>query len=157
MPRQVFEIEGLSDLDRALVELAEEFSPRNARNVLRGALKDGGQIIADAGERLAPKLTGGLAQSYTVGGKLSRRQKKTHKKESDIETFVGPTPHPKSVQTEFGNAHQAAQPHLRPAWDGNVRAVLDLIVTRAKERLEQTRARLARKAERLAAQMKAGG
>jgi HK97 gp10 family phage protein len=154
MAKEFFKVEGLKELDAALVGLAEEFHPRNARNVLRGALKDGGQIIADAGEANAPRLSGQLAESYTVGSKLSRRQKKLHKKESQLEVFVGPTPHPKSVQTEFGNAHQAPQPHLRPAWDGNVMRVLDLIVERTKERLEKTRARLARKAEREAQKLK---
>ena len=156
MAKQVIEIEGLKDLDDALTELAEEFSVRNAKTVLRGALRDGGRIIADAGEANAPRLSGGLAQSYTVGTKLSRRQKRAHKKESAIEVFVGPTPHPKSVQTEFGNAHQAPQPHLRPAWDSNNRHVLNVIINQAKERLEKTRQRLARRAERLAAKMAAG-
>lgn len=152
--KTLFKVEGLKELDQALVALSEEFHPRNARNVLRGALKDGGKIIADAGEANAPRLSGELADSYTVGTKLSRRQKRQHKKESQIEVFVGPTPHAKSVQTEFGNAHQAPHPHLRPAWDSNVTRVLDLIVSQIKERLEKTRARLARKAERDAAKAK---
>lgn len=149
-------LEGGKELDAALKGIADEFHPRNARNVLRGALKDGGQIIADAGEGLAPRDKGHLADSYTVGSKLSRRQRRQHKKESQIETFVGPTPHPKSVQTEFGNAHQAAHPHLRPAWDANWRRVLDHIMQRTRERLEQTRARLVRKAAREAAKMNSG-
>lgn len=154
MTQQLFKIEGLKELDQALVELAEEFHPRNARNVLRSSLKEGGKIIASAGEANAPRLSGKLAESYTVGGKLSRRQRRLHKKESQIETFVGPTPHAKSVQTEFGNAHQSPHPHLRPAWDSNVTRVLDVIVGQIKERLEKTRARLARKAERDAAKSK---
>jgi HK97 gp10 family phage protein len=153
--RTTFRVEGLSELDAALIELADEFHPRNARNVLRGALKDGGQIIADAGEANAPRLTGQLAQSYTVGAKLSRRQRGQYTRESAIETFVGPTPHPKSIQTEFGNSHQAAHPHLRPAWDANWRRVLDVITSRAAERLEATRKRLVRRAEREAAKLKA--
>lgn len=157
MAKQSFRIEGLKELDSALVGLAEEFSPRNAKNVLRGALKDGAQIIADAGEALAPRLSGGLAKSYTVGSKLSRRQRKQHKKESAIEVFAGPGPAAKSVQTEFGNAHQAPEPHLRPAWDAKVMPALDLIIKRVKERVEQTRKRLVRKAEREAAKLKAGG
>lgn len=146
--KTLFKVEGLKELDEALVGLAEEFHPRNARSVLRGALKDGGKIIANAGEAKAPRLSGKLAESYTVGSKLSRRQRRQHKKESQIEVFVGPTPHAKSVQTEFGNAHQAPHPHLRPAWDGNWKRVLDLIVDQAKERLDATRKRLVRKAER---------
>jgi len=152
--KQVFKVEGLKELDESLVALAEEFSERNAKNVLRGALKDGGQLVADAGEALAPRLSGKLADSYTVGTKLSRRQKRANKKESQIEIYVGPTPHPKSVQTEFGNSHQAPHPHLRPAFDGTWRSALDHIVSRTKERLEKTRKRLARKAEREAAKMK---
>lgn len=153
--RQEFKIEGLRETEQALVELAEEFSPRNARNVVRGALKDGGQIIAKAGEANAPRgATGQLAESYTVTSKLSRRQRKLHRKESAMETFVGPTPHPKSVQTEFGNAHQAAHPHLRPAWDANQRRVLDLIVDRIQVRIEETRRRLLQRAARTLAKIK---
>ena len=118
-------------------------------------MKNAGQPIANDGEARAPKLTGGLAQSYTVGTKLSRRQKKLHKKESDVEVFVGPTPHAKSIQTEFGNSHQAPEPHLRPAWDSNNRSALDNIAKDLADEIEKARARLARKAEREAAKLRA--
>jgi hypothetical protein len=148
--RQTFAVEGLKELDDALVELPKA----TARAVLVRTLKKEGQVIADAGEALAPRLTGGLAASYTVGQKLSRRQKSQNVKGSDVEVYVGPTPQPKSVQTEFGNAHQAAEPHLRPAWDGNVMKVLDGITARLSEEIEKARARLAKKAERMASQFK---
>ena len=151
MAKQTFKIEGLAELDRALTELPKA----TARNVLLRTLKAEGQAIADAGEALAPKLTGALAQSYTVGTKLSRRQKRANKTESTVEVYIGPTPHPKSVQTEFGNAHQAPEPHLRPAWDANVMSVLAGIRTTLAEQIEKARARLARKAERDAAKMNA--
>ena len=158
--RTVMRVEGLKELDADLLALAEDFKVSNARSVLRGALKDGGQLIADAGAALAPRdpatSKNKLADSYTVGSKLSRRQRQQNRKESALEVYVGPTSHPKSVQTEFGNSHQAPEPHLRPAWDANWRPALDLIVDRIKVRLEQTRKRLARKAEREAAKMKAG-
>jgi HK97 gp10 family phage protein len=150
MARQTFKIEGLKELDEALKELPKA----TARNVLLRTLKEQGQPIADAGEANAPRLSGKLADSYTVGTKLSRRQKKQNKKESMVEVYVGPTPHAKSVQTEFGNAHQAAHPHLRPAWDGNVMRVLDGINRSLAEQIEKARARLARKAAREAAKMK---
>ena len=152
MARHIFKIEVLKELDEALTELPKAV----ARSALQRALKSEGQVIADAGEALAPKLSGGLAQSYTVGSKLSRRQRKQHKKESMVEVFVGPTPHAKSIQTEFGNAHQAAHPHLRPAWDGNVMKVLAGIKDRLTENIERARKRLARKAEREAAKLKSG-
>ena len=66
-----FKIEGLAELDEALTELPKA----TARNVLLRTLKAEGQRIADAGARNAPRLTGALAESYTVGTKLSRRQR----------------------------------------------------------------------------------
>lgn len=152
MARQTFKIEGLADLDRALTELPKA----TARNVLMRTLKEQGQPIKDDGERLAPRLTGGLKESYTVGTKLSRRQKSQNRKESDVEVYIGPGPAAKSVQTEFGNAHQAAQPHLRPAFDGNVQKVLKGIKDSLSDQIEKARQRLARKAERLAAKIAAG-
>lgn len=148
--KTTFEIEGLSDLEAALKEL-----PRaTARNVLLRTLKAQAQPIADAGEALAPRRSGKLSESYQVSTKLSKSQKRT-KKQSDVEVYVGPTSHPKSVQTEFGNAHQAAHPHLRPAWDGNYRQVLAGITETLRGEVEKARARLARKAERLVAKMRA--
>lgn len=147
---QNFRIEGLSELDDALKELPKA----TARNILLRTLKAEAQPIADAGAALAPRLTGGLSESYTVSTKLSRRQKSQSKKESDVEVYIGPSPHPKSVQTEFGNSHQTPHPHLRPAWDGNVMGVLAGIRDRLAEEIAKAVARLAKKAAREAAKMK---
>jgi HK97 gp10 family phage protein len=148
--KEFFRIEGLKDLDDALAEL-----PRaTARNVLVRTLKDAGQPVADDAAARAPVLRGGLRESYTAGQKLSRRQKKMHRKESDVEVFIGPTAHPKSVQTEFGNRHQAPQPHLRPAWDSGVSGVLARVRDALALQIEKARARIARKAERAAAKLK---
>jgi len=148
--KEFFKIEGLKELDEALSELPKA----TARNVLVRTLKEAGQPVADDGASRAPVLKGGLRESYTVGQKLSRRQKKMHRKESDVEVFLGPTAHPKSVQTEFGNRHQAPKPHLRPAWDGGVRGVLSRIRDDLAEQIEKARKRIARKAEREAAKLK---
>jgi HK97 gp10 family phage protein len=145
-----FKIEGLRELDEVLQELPKA----TARNAVSRTLKEQGKPIADDGEARAPRLTGNLAQSYTVGTKLSRRQKKQHSKQSDVEVFIGPTPHAKSVQTEFGNRHQAPQPHLRPAWDGNVKRVLEGIRGSLANQIDKAVQRLARKAAREAAKMK---
>lgn len=145
--KTLFKIEGLKELDVALTELPKATS----RNVLLRTLKSEGQKIADAGEAYAPRLSGKLAESYTVGTKLSRSQRKKNKKQSHVEVYVGPTPHAKSVQTEFGNSHQSAHPHLRPAWDGNVMRVLDGIKETLAAEIEKARARLAKRAARLAA------
>ena len=143
-----FYLEGLSDLEQALMELPRATS----RNVLLRTLKKAAEPVAKAGAANAPRRTGGLAESYVVSTKLTKSQKKVAK-QSDVEVYVGPTPHPKSIQTEFGNVHQAAEPHLRPAWDSTNKEVLDSIKEQLSTEIEKARERLARKAARLAAKM----
>lgn len=150
MAKQTFRIEGLAELDEALLELPKA----TARNILVRTLKTQGELIRADGERNAPKDKGGLKQSYTVGTKLSKRQKSQNKKESMVEVYIGPGPHAKGVQTEFGNAHQAAHPHLRPAFDSNVQRVLAGIRDELADQIEKARVRLARKAARILAQIK---
>jgi HK97 gp10 family phage protein len=152
MARQTVKIEGLSELDEALTEL----SRATARNILLRTLKEQGEPIRADGERNAPRDEGGLQQSYTVGTKLSKRQKSLNRKESMVEVYIGPGPAAKGVQTEFGNAHQAPHPHLRPAFDSNVKKVLGGIRDSLAEQIEKARARAAKKAARLAAKIAAG-
>lgn len=149
MAKQTFKIEGLAELDEALSEL----SKATARNVLLRTLKEQGEPIREEGERNAPKDKGGLKASYTVGTKLSRRQKSQNKKESAVEVYIGPGPAAKGVQTEFGNAHQAPHPHLRPAFDSNVSRVLNGIKNDLADQIEKARERLARKAAKILAKM----
>lgn len=150
---QAFKIDGLKELDRLLTELPKA----TARNVLLRTLKKEGQPMADAESALAPHgATGQLAESPAVSTKLTRRQRKLNPKQSDVEVYVGPTPHPKSVQTEFGNRHQAAEPHLRPAFDGTVMRVLDGIRDTLTSEIDKAVKRLAKKAQREAAKFAAG-
>jgi HK97 gp10 family phage protein len=149
MARNNVRVEGLRELERALAELPKATGKRVAREVL----KEAAQPIADAGQANAPLLTGGLKESYGVGTKLTRRQRKLHKKQSPVEVFAGPN-NPAAVQTEFGNQHQAAEPHLRPAWDGNKTKALDIIKTRLWDKISAAAARLARKQARAAAKGK---
>jgi HK97 gp10 family phage protein len=150
MVRESFRIEGLAELDESLAELPKA----TARNVLSRTLREQGKPIRDDGERNAPRLTGGLQESYAVTTKLSSRQKSKNKKESMVEVYIGPGPSAKSIQTEFGNAHQAAHPHLRPAFDSNVQRVLTGIRDELADQIEKARARMARKAARILAKIK---
>jgi HK97 gp10 family phage protein len=149
MARERFRVEGLRELEAALSQLTKA----TARRVARDVLKEAAQPIADAGEANAPFLTGGLKNSYGVGTKLTRRQRQQHKKESPVEVFAGPN-NPAAIQTEFGNEHQQAEPHLRPAWDAKKMAALDLIKARMWEKIEKAAARAAKRAARLAAKGK---
>lgn len=146
-------VEGLKELDRALSELPAA----TAKRLPRLALMKAGRILAEAGRAIAPKgPTGNLKASYGVGTKLTRRQRKLHKKKSEFEVFVGPND-PAAVQTEFGNEHQAAEPHLRPAWDATQGQVLEAIKTELADGIAKSVARAERKAARLARKMATGG
>lgn len=150
MAKQTFRIDGLSDLAEALKELPKA----TGKNVQKRALIKAGQPIANQAQANARRLTGKLQRSFGVSDKLSRRQKTQHKKESAVEVFAGPGALAQAITEEFGTAHQAAHPTLRPAWDGNKRAALESIKEELVNEIEKARKRLARKAERDAARMK---
>jgi HK97 gp10 family phage protein len=143
-------LEGLRELRAALAELPKA----TGKNVLRRALMNAGEPIEQAAAAAAPVLRGHLQRSVTTGQKLTRRQKAKHRKESEVEVFVGAGGLAQAIQQEFGNVNHAAQPFLRPAWDANKVAVAKAIAGELAQEIEKTRARLAHKAARLAAAMK---
>lgn len=138
-----FKFEGGRELEAALAKL-----PRaTAKNVTRRVLKKAAAPIKDDAEANAPTLSGRLRDDVKVGTRLSRRQAAMNRKlgPAEVEVHVGVTD-PAGVQTEFGNEHQAAEPWLRPAWDGNKMGALDQIGTDLWDEISKSAARLARKA-----------
>lgn len=142
-------VEGLRDIEQTMKELKRA----SAKAVARKALKAGGKPIAEAGQSAAPYRTGDLQGSYGVGTRLTRRQRKKHRKGSDVEVFVGPGAKgaAQAVQTEFGNEHQAAQPHLRPAWNAEKQNALDIVAAELRVEVDKAVARARRRAARAAA------
>lgn len=134
-----FRMEGFRELEAALRELPHTTSRASARRVLKKA----GQPVADAANGSAPVRFGNLSQSYAVSPKLNRRQRGLHRRQDPVEMFIG-TNDPAGVQTEFGNERQSAQPHFRPAWEGNRVAVLESIGSLLWADIEKTVARMRR-------------
>lgn len=124
---------GFKDMEAALMDLPKTTAKASVRRVLKKA----GQPIADAGAGNAPQDEGHLAESYGVSTRLTKAQRRVSKKESEVEMYVGPND-PGAVQTEFGNDHQSAQPHLRPAWDTKKGEALDIIATEQMADIEKT-------------------
>ncbi|CZT36139.1 HK97 gp10 family phage protein [Rhizobium sp. 9140] len=148
MAKVTIKIEGLKELDRALGQLPKS----TGKAVLRKVLKDAGEPVAQAARANAPKLTLHLTETTDVGTKLTRRQASLHKKQAKddrafSEVFIG-TSDPAGMQDEFGNEHQAAEPWLRPAWDGKKEATLDHIKNALWGEIERAAGRLARRAGR---------
>lgn len=165
-------IEGLKELEFALSEL-----PRaTARNVLLRALKNAAQPIVDEAKRLVPVATGRLRDSIIVqartrnltglrefgqtlreGGTraeavsvLRAARRAGGSEGSRAEVNVGPTS-PHAHWIEFGTVQMGAQPYMRPAFESTKGEALLSIKKELAAEIEKARARLARKAARLAA------
>jgi HK97 gp10 family phage protein len=148
-------VEGLAELSKALKELPKATST----NVLMRTLKRTGEPMRADAEARAPRSDVEKKvhlQDTVAVSKLSKRQRKQSKKESKVEVYVGPAALAQATAQEFGTFKDRPQPYMRPAWDGNQRGMLESIKTDLAAEIEKARARLARKAERLAAKMKAG-
>lgn len=148
MVRGKVKVEGLRELSRALTD---ELPKATRRGVLRRALKQAAKPIEGDAESRAPVRRGHLQTSVETGTKLSRRQKSKHKKESEVEVFVGAGPLAQATAQEFGTAYHGPQPFMRPAWDSNKRGALQSLKGAITTELEKARKRAARKAARILA------
>lgn len=148
-------IDGLRALDAALGELPKAVGKSVLRRTAIKALKPVAETAAslapiDADPASSPKRPPGtLKRSYTVGTKLNKRQARAAKKDgkSSVEVYAG-TNDPAGIQTEFGNAHQRAQPHLRPAWEAGKEGVLEIVKTELGGEIDKAAARLAKRRAR---------
>ncbi|KUO53196.1 MAG: hypothetical protein APF82_00995 [Sphingomonadales bacterium BRH_c42] len=141
-------IAGLRELENALANLPKA----TGKNVLRRVLRKAAAPIESTAEALAPRFTGTLESKIVTGTRLTRRQAQMVRRadsKSSAEIHVG-TSDPAGVQTEFGNAHQAPDPWLRPAWDQNKDGALNTISGELGGEIEKAAQRLARKAARRA-------
>lgn len=157
MARTTVKVEGLRELDRALGELPKAL----AKGTLRRVLREAAAPMAETAKRLAPNdpLTPpiDLQTSITVSSrqKSGRQLKRTREGDATVMMYMGPGPggYPQAIFQEFGTHHHAAQPYMRPAWDGHKMEALNIIattlgseITKTAERLARRNARLARKA-----------
>ena len=146
--RVTVKMEGLADLERALMELPKA----TGKATLRRVLKKAAAPVEAAMVAKAPRLTGALQISIRSGTKLTKRQQRFAKKEgkSSSDIYVG-TADPAGIPQEFGTFDQSAQPFARPAWEETQDGALVTIATELGGEIEKSRARLAAKAARLAA------
>ncbi|MEG3153001.1 HK97 gp10 family phage protein [Sphingomonas sp. ZT3P38] len=145
----VVKIEGLRELEQALAELPKA----TAKATLRRTLKKAAGPVRDAWrQNVTPyRETGHYEDSIIEGTKLTRRQSRAAKKEGKAfsETYVG-TSDPAALQDEFGNFRQSARAPGRKAWAETQDGALTTISDDLGNEIEKSRARLARKAAKLA-------
>jgi HK97 gp10 family phage protein len=139
-------VSGFRELEASLSELPKA----TGKNVLRRVLKAAGEPIRSAAEENAPVLTGQLEASIVTATRLTRRQARLAKRanKSTVEMHVG-TKNQAAVPQEFGTIAQAAQPFMRPAWDGNKDQALEIIKSDLGSEIEKAAARLAKRRMRV--------
>jgi HK97 gp10 family phage protein len=144
-------VEGLRESGEAIADLMENLgvSKATAKNTIKRALLFAVQPVEQSAEAMVKVRSGHLQASITSGTKLSRRQKSKRSKMAPVEVFVGAGPLPQAHMEEFGTAHSAPHPFLRPAVDRNLNAVRTRFSDQLKIEVEKTAARTRRKIERL--------
>lgn len=177
MTKTSFRLEGLKELETALLEL-----PKGSQgNVLKRAVTIPAADFAEYASSLAPKARGKLKAEIKVGkakiispgkaafaaamkeggtrGEAAMAARSANRAAGgtgkSVSVQVGPTQDAYyGMFQEFGTRHHAAKPFMRPAWDSMKEGMAQSIADTLAEQIEKTRQRLAKRAERLAAKMR---
>jgi HK97 gp10 family phage protein len=170
--------EGLKELENALLELpkatqgnvlkraavaaaadfadhASQLAPRGATRKLSTEIKvQKPKIINPGTAAFAAAMKEGATRAEAAAAARAANQAAGGKGRSVI-TSVGPTRAAfYGLFQEFGTAHHAAKPFMRPTWDALKGSMLETIATTLREEIDKSVKRLARRAARLAAKMK---
>ena len=159
-------VEGLHEM----VDAFRELPKATGKNVMRRVMKARAQKLADDAKALCPVydgppkkfkgkggititvIPGALKKSIKVSIRLSRSQARDVKDTKEYtEVYIGPGPLPYAHMTEFGTAHEAPRPFMRPSWDKNKGNLLDNIRDDLWTEIRKAAERLARKTARLKA------
>lgn len=136
-----------------LEQQLEKLSQAAGKGVVRRSLKKAAEPLADLMRVYAPEGEGELIASIGVSTRLSKRQKRLHRKmfrddRASVEMFVGAGAVPQAVTTEFGTYIMAAQPWARPAWDSEQMQVLNRLGDHLWQEVEKSVLRAERRAAR---------
>jgi HK97 gp10 family phage protein len=169
-----FKLEGLKELEDALLELPKA----TQGNVLKRAVTLPAADFAEAASRAAPRRKGTLQAGIKVGkatvispGKAAfaaamkdgatRAEAAAAARNANrsaggtgkaVVVRAGPTKKAYyGMFQEFGTAHNAAQPFMRPTWDSMGPRMLGQIKDTLAAEIEKARVRLAKKAAKLIA------
>ncbi len=162
-------IEGFAELEAAL----DQLSKAAGKGVLRRSLIKSAEPMAAMARALAPDDASSsgfdLKKSIKVGTRLSRGEKKAHRKmfrndKASVEVFMGAGPLPQAIFTEFGtspfinkgifagthNPGIRPKPYMRPAWEQGKREMLARLSDELWVELSKSIQRADRKAAGLA-------
>lgn len=134
-----FRISGAREMERVLKQLGPIIARRAGQKATMAAAK----VIAAEARRLVPVRTGELKNAIIVLPVKSREEREVH----TIVGFQRPTA-ARAHLTEFGTAHSAASPFLRPALDSKVQQALDAMGRELARGIEREAKKLAKPAKR---------
>lgn len=152
------ELEGFRELDDTFYALGKALGKGVLRRVGRRALEP----MAEHARASVAVRTGRLKRSIHVGTVLAKSQRAKGPVRiagtgefradplNDVTVYMGPGQDPAAIQEEFGNAHQAADPFMRPAFDAEAVATIKRVADGLWPEIEKTAARRARKLARQA-------
>lgn len=145
MMKMTFKVDGLKQLDDALVELGNRASAKRiGRKVLIAVAKP----VADTMRALVPVRTGRLKRSIQVSARLTRNQKQKHKKivtKAGVEVFVGAAEFTAHM-VEFGTVRSRPKPFARPAWQAHKSQVLPRLAVELRKEIDAAARRAAARA-----------
>lgn len=174
MAKASLNFEGFQEFDELLTSMIDDIGQKDARGVLRKAVKNAMEPVLLHAKFHAPNDTGALSASLQLEArKPSRKDKRSkyidegdtvisavttapgwklaktkfhnrYNKKSGIQQ-VGIKSDARAVAMEFGTANVAAQPFMRPAMESNATGVLNLLSNELKSELERYKARAARR------------
>jgi HK97 gp10 family phage protein len=142
-------VKGIKECEEAL----NEFTNATARNVLKRVLFKAVEPVEKAAESRAPVAQGQLRSDIAISTQLTKSQRKENKKQSAVEVYVGVGGKrgPFAHLPEFGTAHSAPHPFMRPAIDANTGRVIEIFRQELNVEIEKAKERARRKAARLLA------
>ena len=148
-------VEGLKELEQALLELNKEYGPKSAGSAVRPAIRKAITPAVAALESATPRDTGKLAESIKL--RIRKPTKKMikgaggHHKESHILTATlgyewrKPSLWNRALATEFGNSDTPQQAPLRRTLNSHSGSILETFSRELAESIEKTATRLAKK------------
>lgn len=150
-PQVDFRVEGLAGLERNLLQLAEDFGPRNARRAFNIPMRDAFRIVENDIRSNTPVDTGRLRETVRTQTGTANRFERADSPNAVWSARAGwfwTSPSYFSFQAlavEYGTRSQTGLNVLRGALQRNIPAVLDQFGSTLGANIERTADRLGRR------------
>jgi HK97 gp10 family phage protein len=143
-----YTVEGLQEMEKAIQELANEYSAKEALSSLRLPLRKSIAIAKQTAQQKVPVDSGVLKESLKVSVKKpSRRDRRSQHVDKDtvLVARLDAKPYKQALAVEFGTSQVSAQPFLRPSLEDNVEEIFRVFTTELSKNISKSAKRLNKK------------